>query len=97
MADSDGEQEETMLCTIAACAGVLHWYEKCGVKKRKRNVWAKVFFLRREERGAYNMIMQELRLKDAESFRKQVLTYILQDKCTFGGCLFPRFAQSSEN
>ena len=70
MEDTDDEVEEILLCTVAVSAGMMHLDQNRGVKRRQRKVWVKEWFLRREERGAYNMIMQELRLQDAESFRK---------------------------
>ena len=66
----DTEDEEIILCTVAVCAGLMHSKKNRGVQRRKRKFWVKEWFLRREERGAYSMIMQELRLQDAESFRK---------------------------
>ena len=32
-------------------------------------VWTKEWFLKREEKGAYNMLLEELRMKDADSYR----------------------------
>ena len=66
----DAEDEEILLCTVAICAGMMHLNENRRVKRRKRQVWVKEWLRQREERGAYNMIMQELKLQDAESFRK---------------------------
>ena len=66
----DAENEEILLFTAAVCAGLMHSKKNRGVQRRKRKFWVKEWFLRREERGAHSMIMQELRLQDAESFRK---------------------------
>ena len=66
----DTDDKEILLFTMAICAGMMHLNKNRGVKRRQRKVRVKEWFLRREERGAYNMIMQELRLQDAESFRK---------------------------
>ena len=66
----DTDDEEILLCTVAICASMMHLNENREVKRQQRETWVKEWFLRREERGAYNMIMQELRLQDAESFRK---------------------------
>ena len=37
--------------------------------KRKR-IWMRDIFLNRETKGAYSMLMQEMMLKDLESFRQ---------------------------
>ena len=38
--------------------------------RRKRKLWVRKWIARRESRGAYNAIMQELRLEDAEGYRR---------------------------
>ena len=39
-------------------------------KRAKKRFWARSWLLNREKKGAYNNILQELRLTDEENFRK---------------------------
>ena len=39
-------------------------------KNKKRKMWVKSWLLRRDEKSAYQNILQELRLEDAENFRR---------------------------
>ena len=39
-------------------------------KKSRRKIWTREWLLKRNERGAYNGIVNELRLTDKEDFRK---------------------------
>lgn len=48
-------------------------------KQRKRNLWQKSWIARRNERGAYHALVQELRLEDEESYRR----YLRMDTSTF--------------
>lgn len=48
-------------------------------KKRKRKVWMKDWLRERESKGAYSNILQELRLRDQENFRK----YLRMNTTTF--------------
>ena len=50
-------------------------------KNRKhRRMWVETWLQRREEKSAYKNILQELRLEDAEHFRK----YLRMNSETFG-------------
>ena len=48
-------------------------------KKFRRKIWAQEWLLKRIERGAYNGILNELRLADTEHFRK----YLCMSTSTF--------------
>ena len=37
-------------------------------KRRKRNIWVRELFRKREEKGAFNNLMQKMKLVDRESF-----------------------------
>ena len=50
-------------------------------KNKKRKMWVKSWLLRRDEKSAYQNILQELRLEDAEHFRR----YLRTNCETFGG------------
>ena len=69
-----------MYAVIAACgayAAVLH--ETTNKKKRKRrSTWSRQWLLERQEKGAYNGILSELRLTDKEDFRKFLRTETFQ-------------------
>ena len=39
-------------------------------ERHKRRTWARDWLLKRKEKGAYNGIINELRLTDKEDFRK---------------------------
>ena len=39
-------------------------------KKRPRSTWMKTWLARRNEKGVYNNLINEMRLEDAESFRR---------------------------
>ena len=49
---------------------MMHLSGKLRITKGKRKVCVKDWLLRRDESNAFHMIMQEVRLQDAESFRK---------------------------
>ena len=70
MMEEYSEDEEMAACTLAICASVIHQRKKSCEKKRQRAEWVQDWLMLRDERSAYNMIMEELRLQDAESFRK---------------------------
>ena len=67
MESFNDEDEEILVCV---CASMVHLSGKWGIKKQRRRAWVKEWLVRREEKSTCNMIMQELRLQDAESFRK---------------------------
>ena len=48
-------------------------------KKSRRKIWTRKWLLKRNERGAYNGILNELRLTDKEDFRK----YLRMNTSTF--------------
>ena len=37
-------------------------------KRRKRKIWVRELFRKREEKGAFNNLMQKMKLVDRESF-----------------------------
>ena len=39
-------------------------------KRKKRSRWIRTWLARRDERGVYNNLIQEMRLEDRESFRR---------------------------
>ena len=60
---------------VASCAALsiaygIHVLQKRRRRQRSRNVWVKEWLQKRDEKGAYNNILQELRLNDAENFRR---------------------------
>ena len=56
------------MITVAASLIIVSLLKK---KKRKpRRIWVRKWLQRREEKSAYQNILQELRLEDAEHFRK---------------------------
>ena len=59
-----------MLCYLGLIiANVLR--EKNGKRKRaKRTEWVKLWLSNRSQKGAYNNILAELRLQDAENYRR---------------------------
>ena len=48
-------------------------------KRQRRNIWTKRWLLRRDEKSAYQNILQELRLEDPDHFRK----YLRMNTVTF--------------
>ena len=72
-------KETATVCAtlILACGAEL--LQRKSVKHRKRKVWVKDLLLQRDEKGAYNNILNELRLRDFESFRK----YLRMNTATF--------------
>ena len=38
-------------------------------KRKKRCAWIRTWLARRDEKGVYNNLIQEMRLEDSESFR----------------------------
>ena len=64
---SDNKEEEMTVCAVlVAVSAVIIAQRK---HKRNRMVWTREWFLKREEKGAYNMLLEELRVKDANSYR----------------------------
>ena len=55
--------ESTLIITVLLTKGRVK-------SRRKRKLWVRKWIARRESRGAYNAIMQELRLEDAEGYRR---------------------------
>jgi len=66
----DVKELQIIAATSILVTGVYLQDELHGKKRRKRSVWVKNWLQRREEKGAYNNILTELRLDDVESFRK---------------------------
>lgn len=65
------QKKAAALCATIILASSAELLKQNSLKKRKaRKVWVKGWLLKRDEKGAYNNIMNELRLTDAESFRK---------------------------
>ena len=48
-------------------------------KRKERSVWVRNWLARREEKGVYNNLIQEMRLEDSESFRR----YLRMNTATF--------------
>ena len=63
------EEEEVLIYTILGCASILA-VNKIQKRKRKRNVWVKKWLLERRQKGEYDLLLTQLRLEDAESFRR---------------------------
>ena len=59
---SDSEEEDILFLQLA----VLFKMKK--KKERKRKKWVRELFRKREEKGAFNNLVQEMKLTDRESF-----------------------------
>ena len=59
---SDSEEEDILFLQLA----VLFKMKK--KKERKRKKWVRELFRNREEKGAFNNLVQEMKLADRESF-----------------------------
>ena len=59
---SDSEEEDILFLQLA----ILFKMKK--KKKRKRKKWVRELFRKREEKGAFNNLVQEMKLADRESF-----------------------------
>lgn len=56
---------------VVSCASIIIAAALTKKKKRKkRSVWVKTWLLQRDIKGAYNNIIQELRLEDMENYRR---------------------------
>ena len=62
--------EELEIAYMSLCSSYTVSMELDAKKKSRRNIWAREWLLKRNERGAYNGILIELRLTDKEDFRK---------------------------
>ena len=62
--------EELEIAYMSLCSSCTVSMELDAKKKSRRNIWAREWLLKRNERGAYNGILNELRLTDKEDFRK---------------------------
>ena len=47
-------------------------------KTRRKRLWAKEWLIRREERGAYRTILNELNVQDSQDYRKSVSQLLKQ-------------------
>ena len=65
------EDEDILLAATAAAAAatiaVAHTTGRKRRKRRKRSLWMRPLFQRRYQRGAYNMLMSELRHVEGEA------------------------------
>ena len=59
------ELEIAYMSFYASYAVIMDWIRR----KSRRKIWAREWLLKRNERGAYNGILNELRLTDKEDFR----------------------------
>ena len=73
------EVEETILLQIILCSTLLLTKYLKKKPKRRRKIWVKDWLKRRDERGAYNNIISELRLVDLPYYRR----YIRMNPATF--------------
>ena len=65
------EDDVLLFLILATCAQMqAHIIQKLKCNRRKRKVWVKSWLRRRDEKGAYNDIIQELRLEDRYDYRK---------------------------
>ena len=65
------EAEKESLCVvIAVCAATIYKEEKGKKKRKRKRMWTRDIFLNRGTKGAYSLLLQEMRLKDLESFRQ---------------------------
>ena len=71
--------EELEIAYMSLCSSYTVSMELDAKKKSRRNIWAREWLLKRNERGAYNGILNELRLTDKEDFRK----YLRMNTSTF--------------
>ena len=70
-------------CVVAACSTIII---ALLAKKRRKNskIWVKKWLAARDDKGVYNNLIQELRLDDAESYRR----YLRMNTQTFEELLF---------
>ena len=70
---ADSNSSSMMLLTATASLLYLAAASRSILKpKRKRKVWVKEWLRKREEAGAYNSIMNELKLTDQFSYRRYI-------------------------
>ena len=55
---------------VLASTGIVLELTLMKKKQKRRFAWVRTWLARREEKGVYNNLMQEMRLEDAESFRR---------------------------
>ena len=65
-----GTMDSESALVLAATGIVLALAVKKGRKRRKRRIWVKTWLSRRDEKGVYNNLLQEMRLEDSESYRR---------------------------
>ena len=64
---------------LSFCASYTVIMELDTKKKQRRKIWIREWLLKRNEKGAYNGILNELRLTDKVDFRK----YLRMNTSTF--------------
>ena len=73
------EKAAAVCATIVIACGAELLKRNDSRKRRDRTIWVKDWLRKRDERGAYNNILNELKLNDSESYRK----YIRMSTTTF--------------
>ena len=71
--------DELEIAYMSFCASYAVIMELDTKKKSRRKIWTREWLLKRNERGSYNGILNELRLTDKEDFRK----YLRMNTSTF--------------
>ena len=55
---------------LLACAVISKYAEKNERKRRRRNTWVKPWIQRRDEKGLYNNLIQEMKMEDRYDYKK---------------------------
>ena len=61
---SDSEEEHMLFLQLVVL------FKMKNKKERKRKKWVRELFRKREEKGAFNNLVQEMKLADRESFSR---------------------------
>ena len=65
--------DELEIAYMSFCASYTVIMELDTKKKSRRKIWAREWLLKQNERGAYNGVLNDLRLTGNEDFRKYLL------------------------
>ena len=87
---------EVLVCSIIATS-CIEYNKSFNTQRRKRKQWVKDYFRERDRYGAYNLILQELRLKDPYAFRRYLRMNTNVYEVGLKLVLYPLYVHFSEN
>jgi len=67
--DSSDSDDDVIVSSLMLVASTLYRRRQLRVRTRNRTIWARHWISKREEYGAYNGLVREIRVNDTASYR----------------------------